>query len=102
VPEPLRNKGSLLEVEKVSFKYPNSDKLILDNVTLNVQPGDRIGIVGANGGYFIFCFCILVKLINVSKLPYVQKAKAKPLLPTSLRADSQPLPDKYYTTRTPP
>ncbi|KAJ3404710.1 hypothetical protein HDV05_007032 [Chytridiales sp. JEL 0842] len=48
-PEPLRNKGSLLEADNVSFKYADSDKLILQNVTLNVQMGDRIGIVGANG-----------------------------------------------------
>ncbi|KAI9357920.1 P-loop containing nucleoside triphosphate hydrolase protein, partial [Zopfochytrium polystomum] len=47
-PEPLRNKASLLEVEDVSFAYPGGPT-ILSHVTLNVQMGEKIAIVGANG-----------------------------------------------------
>jgi ATPase subunit of ABC transporter with duplicated ATPase domains len=47
-PSKLRHEGSLVEVEQVSFHY-TAGKPILSNITLNVQMGDRIGIVGANG-----------------------------------------------------
>ncbi|KAI8893693.1 P-loop containing nucleoside triphosphate hydrolase protein [Globomyces pollinis-pini] len=47
-PEPLRNQSSLIAIEGVSFGYvPN--KLVLNNISLNVPIGARIGIVGANG-----------------------------------------------------
>ncbi|PKY48786.1 P-loop containing nucleoside triphosphate hydrolase protein [Rhizophagus irregularis] len=48
-PEPLRHHGALLQIENVSFTYPNSTKPVLKNVTLNVEEGARIGFVGANG-----------------------------------------------------
>ncbi|KAJ3094318.1 hypothetical protein HDU97_008246 [Phlyctochytrium planicorne] len=48
-PEPLRNKSSLVEVQNVSFKYPGGTDLVLKDITLNVQMGEKIGIVGANG-----------------------------------------------------
>jgi ATPase subunit of ABC transporter with duplicated ATPase domains len=47
-PSKLRHDGSLVEVEQLSFHY-TPGKPILSNITLNVQMGDRIGIVGANG-----------------------------------------------------
>ncbi|KAJ3078052.1 hypothetical protein HK102_004768, partial [Quaeritorhiza haematococci] len=64
-PEPLRHQGALLQMEDVSFSYnttqspstrssprptsPQAGRHLLNNVTLNVEPGERIGIVGANG-----------------------------------------------------
>jgi subfamily B ATP-binding cassette protein MsbA len=36
--------------ENVSFRYPGSDKLALDNINLQVQPGQTIALVGASGG----------------------------------------------------
>ena len=35
--------------EKVSFKYPTSKKLILDNISFTVNPGQTISIVGPTG-----------------------------------------------------
>ena len=35
--------------ENVSFKYPNSEKLALKNVSFTVQPGDSLAFVGENG-----------------------------------------------------
>ncbi len=35
--------------ENVSFKYPNSDRLILKNIDLTITEGQRISIVGRNG-----------------------------------------------------
>ncbi|CAG8572216.1 2439_t:CDS:2 [Funneliformis caledonium] len=48
-PKPLRHHGALLQVENVSFTYPKTTKSILQNVTLNIEEGARIGFVGANG-----------------------------------------------------
>ena len=36
-------------VENVSFAYPNSMRLALEDVSLRINPGDRIGIIGAMG-----------------------------------------------------
>lgn len=38
-----------LEVEKVSFKFPDSKTKILDTISLNINQGERIYIDGANG-----------------------------------------------------
>ncbi|PQA78288.1 lipid A export permease/ATP-binding protein MsbA [Rhodoferax sp. TS-BS-61-7] len=39
-----------IRFEKVSFRYPGSDKLALDKITLQAQPGQTIALVGASGG----------------------------------------------------
>jgi ATP-binding cassette, subfamily B, bacterial MsbA len=39
-----------LRFENVSFRYPGSDKLALDRISLQVQPGQTIALVGASGG----------------------------------------------------
>jgi ATPase subunit of ABC transporter with duplicated ATPase domains len=36
-------------VEKLTFSYPGSDDKVLDNVTFNVEGGERIAIIGPNG-----------------------------------------------------
>ncbi|NMF07934.1 ABC transporter ATP-binding protein [Clostridium beijerinckii] len=38
-----------LELKNVSFKYPNSEKKVLDNVSIKIEKGQRIAIVGYNG-----------------------------------------------------
>jgi ABC-type bacteriocin/lantibiotic exporter with double-glycine peptidase domain len=38
-----------LEIEKVSFKFPDSKTKILDNISLNIDQGEIIYIDGANG-----------------------------------------------------
>mmetsp|Transcript_45012 Transcript_45012/g.73349 ORF Transcript_45012/g.73349 Transcript_45012/m.73349 type:complete len:662 (+) Transcript_45012:157-2142(+) len=51
LPEPseLRYQGPLLQVEGVAFWYVKGGKRVLNNVTLNIEQGTRIGLVGANG-----------------------------------------------------
>ena len=39
---------SLLNVSGVAFRYPSTD-FLFESVTLSIDPGDRIAIVGANG-----------------------------------------------------
>jgi subfamily B ATP-binding cassette protein MsbA len=39
-----------IRFDNVSFRYPGSDKLALDKINLQVQPGQTIALVGASGG----------------------------------------------------
>ncbi|SMO72717.1 ATP-binding cassette, subfamily B [Saccharicrinis carchari] len=36
-------------IDNVSFKYPNSSRAALKNVSFNINPGETIALVGANG-----------------------------------------------------
>lgn len=38
-----------IEFKNVSFKYPKSDRLVLDNVSFKINKGEKISIVGLNG-----------------------------------------------------
>lgn len=38
-----------INFENVSFQYPKTEKLILDSVSLKIQEGDFIGIIGQSG-----------------------------------------------------
>ncbi|KAK7418552.1 hypothetical protein QQX98_003897 [Neonectria punicea] len=51
LPEPpdLRFPGSLISLEKVAFRYSTKTPLIVQDVTISVSMGDRIGILGLNG-----------------------------------------------------
>jgi len=50
-----KSKGSPLpvsfniELKNVSYKYPESDKLILKDINLNIKQNEKIAIVGVNG-----------------------------------------------------
>ena len=46
VPHPIRQG---IEFRNVSFKYPNRDGYALRNVSLMIQPGEKLALVGANG-----------------------------------------------------
>ncbi|SNT40055.1 ABC-type bacteriocin/lantibiotic exporter, contains an N-terminal double-glycine peptidase domain [[Luteovulum] sphaeroides subsp. megalophilum] len=47
-PEPIGVRQQL-EIERISYSYPNADRPGLDNVSLVVKAGERIGIVGSSG-----------------------------------------------------
>jgi len=38
-----------IEFKNVSYKYPQGDKMILDNVSFKIEAGERIALVGVNG-----------------------------------------------------
>lgn len=47
---PIELKNDLqIKLENVSFKYPNSNKLVLDHMNFEINAGEKIAIVGANG-----------------------------------------------------
>ncbi|KAG9075929.1 hypothetical protein FS749_012341, partial [Ceratobasidium sp. UAMH 11750] len=48
-PEDLRFPGSLCSAANVTYQYSKSGPVVLDNVTITMHPGDRVGLVGKNG-----------------------------------------------------
>ena len=38
-----------IKISNVSFSYPDAERLILDNISLNITPGEAIAITGKNG-----------------------------------------------------
>lgn len=40
---------SAVNIENLSFRYPNSDVDVLSNLTFNIEAGERIAIIGPNG-----------------------------------------------------
>ncbi len=39
----------IIKIEHLKYKYPNTDVLALDDISLTIKKGEFIGIVGANG-----------------------------------------------------
>ncbi|KAG9123707.1 hypothetical protein FRC07_014222 [Ceratobasidium sp. 392] len=48
-PEDLRFPGSLCSAANVTYQYSRSGPVVLDDITITVHPGDRVGLVGKNG-----------------------------------------------------
>ena len=46
---PSSKEFSFLEINKLSFKYKNSQSNILENINLKINENDFIGIIGASG-----------------------------------------------------
>lgn len=44
-----KKEGYTIEFKDVSFHYPNTDTLVLDHVSMKINYGDKIAIVGVNG-----------------------------------------------------
>lgn len=40
---------AIIKFENVSFTYPNTEKVVLKNINLEIKKGEKIGIVGLNG-----------------------------------------------------
>lgn len=46
---PFTGDVETIEFENVSFKYPKSDQLVLDQISFSITKGEKISIVGLNG-----------------------------------------------------
>ena len=46
---PPKADGYMLTLENVTFRYPGTDKNVLEHVDLTIQPGEKLAIVGLNG-----------------------------------------------------
>ncbi len=40
---------SLIEIQHLKYRYPNTKKMALDDITINIEKGEFIGVVGENG-----------------------------------------------------
>lgn len=47
-PQKIRNHD--IQFEMVSFSYPGANKIAVDNVSFDIQPGQTVALVGASGG----------------------------------------------------
>lgn len=61
------SKPGVLEFINVSFKYPNSDQYVLKNVSLKLNPGEKISIVGENGAGKTTFVKLLMRLYDVTE-----------------------------------
>ena len=73
-----------IEFRNVSFKYPGTEKMILDNISIKIRSGEHLSIVGLNGAgktTFIKLLCrlydpisgeILVNGVNIKEYDYQQ------------------------------
>ena len=52
--------------DNVSFKYPNTNKLILKNLNLEIKPGEKIAIVGHNGAGKTTLIKLLLRFYQVN------------------------------------
>ncbi|MBO4641123.1 MAG: ABC transporter ATP-binding protein [Treponema sp.] len=49
----------MIEIQELTFKYTDSKKNALENITLNIKKGDFVGIIGESGaGKTTFCNCL--------------------------------------------
>lgn len=54
----------IIKFENVSFIYPNTNKVVLDNINIEFKKGDRIGLVGLNGSGKTTLIKLLTRLYN--------------------------------------
>ncbi|KAJ3284141.1 hypothetical protein HDU79_008479 [Rhizoclosmatium sp. JEL0117] len=95
-PEPLRTNTALVEMETVSFTYSKANPLVLQNITLNLQMGDHIAIVGANGEGKSTLVKLLIGQLSptsgtVKHHPKIRIAHVSQDLTTAMDLDKTPL-----------
>lgn len=56
-----------IEFKHVSFAYPGSDNLVLKDINLHIQPGERIALVGLNGAGKTTLIKLLTRLYDPTK-----------------------------------
>lgn len=60
----MYNSSFDIEFKNVTFKYPGTDRIILDNISVKIKKGEKIAIIGENGcgkSTFIALLCGLYK-----------------------------------------
>jgi subfamily B ATP-binding cassette protein MsbA len=63
----LENVKGRVAFENVSFRYPGSDALVLDNIDLTVEPGQSVAIVGRSGSGKTTLVSLIPRFYNVSE-----------------------------------
>ena len=63
--KPEKEAGSLV-LSNVSFRYPNTEKDTLKNISIEIKPGEKIAIVGENGAGKTTFVKLLMRLYDVT------------------------------------
>ncbi|MQA16040.1 MAG: ATP-binding cassette domain-containing protein [Pseudonocardiaceae bacterium] len=66
VPVPARLRGEV-ELREVSFRYPGADMPALDTVSLRIEPGETVALVGATGAGKSTLVKLLARFYDVSR-----------------------------------
>src|SRR5262249_28229105 len=61
---PLVRRGASVKFEDVDFTYPDGQR-IFDDFSLNIMPGERVGLVGHSGGGKSTVFALLQRFYDV-------------------------------------
>jgi ATP-binding cassette subfamily B protein len=59
--------NAAIKFEKVSFKYPGSDKYVLKNISFEIKPGQTVAIVGTTGSGKTTLTKLISRLYDVSE-----------------------------------
>ncbi len=62
----LENSPTLIEIDNLNFKYPNTSEYILKNINLKINPKEKIAIVGENGAGKSTLLKLLLRLYDPS------------------------------------
>ena len=63
---PLLGFGASVQLQNVTFGYPGGETLF-DNLSLRIEPGQRVGLVGQSGGGKSTLFALLQRLYDVGR-----------------------------------
>ena len=63
---PLLGFGASVQLQGVTFAYPGGERLF-DNLSLRIEPGQRVGLVGQSGGGKSTLFALLQRLYDVER-----------------------------------
>ena len=65
--EPLPEEDCTLELKNVSFKYKDSEKYILKNVSMTIRKGEKLALVGENGAGKTTLIKLIMRLYDVTE-----------------------------------
>ena len=63
----IQDLKGIIEFQNVTFKYPNSEVLALDNVSFKIEPGEKVAIIGSIGSGKSTIVKLLMKLYEPQK-----------------------------------
>src|SRR3990167_4178828 len=77
--------SAIITIHKLNKRYPNTQRLVLDNIELFINKGDFFGLLGPNGSGKTTLISILCGLIKPSSGNIIIDGKSIPQKITSLK-----------------